>query len=71
MDIKTKIVCTIGPSVTTKKKLELLVESGMNVARLNCSHGNHRQYTKVIRYLKEIRKQKGIPLSNYARSPRP
>ena len=63
MDIKTKIVCTIGPSVTTKKKLELLVESGMNVARLNCSHGNHRQYTKVIRYLKEIRKQKGIPLA--------
>lgn len=63
MDIKTKIVCTIGPSVTTKKKLELLVESGMNVARLNCSHGDHRQYTKVIRYLKEIRKQKGIPLA--------
>lgn len=63
MDIKTKIVCTIGPSVSTKKKLQLLVESGMNVARLNCSHGNHRQYTKVIRYLKEIRKQKGIPLA--------
>lgn len=63
MDIKTKIVCTIGPSVITKKKLELLVESGMNVARLNCSHGNHRQYTKVIQYLKEIRKQKGIPLA--------
>lgn len=63
MDIKTKIVCTIGPSVTTKKKLQLLVESGMNVARLNCSHGNHRQYTKVIRYLKEIRKQKEIPLA--------
>lgn len=63
MDIKTKIVCTIGPSVITKKKLELLVESGMNVARLNCSHGNYRQYTKVIQYLKEIRKQKGIPLA--------
>lgn len=63
MNIRTKIVCTIGPSVSTKKKLEMLVESGMNVARLNCSHGNHRQYTKVIQYLKEIRKQKGIPLA--------
>lgn len=63
MDIKTKIVCTIGPAVTSRKKLEQLVESGMNVARLNCSHGNHRQYAQVIRYLKEIRKQKSIPLA--------
>lgn len=63
MDIKTKIVCTIGPAVTARRKLQQLVESGMNVARLNCSHGNHRQYAQVIRYLKEIRKQKSIPLA--------
>lgn len=63
MDIKTKIVCTIGPAVTSRKKLEELVDSGMNVARLNCSHGNHRQHAHVIRYLKEIRKEKSIPLA--------
>lgn len=63
MDIKTKIVCTIGPAVTSRKKLEQLVDSGMNVARLNCSHGNHRQHAQVIRYLKEIRKEKSIPLA--------
>lgn len=63
MNIKTKIVCTIGPSVLSRKKLEQLVESGMNVARLNCSHGTHRQHEQVIRYLKEIRKEKSIPLA--------
>lgn len=63
MDIKTKIVCTIGPAVTSRKKLEQLVNSGMNVARLNCSHGNHRQHAQVIGYLKEIRKEKSIPLA--------
>lgn len=63
MDIKTKIVCTIGPAVTSRKKLEQLIDSGMNVARLNCSHGNHRQHTQVIEHLKEIRKGKSIPLA--------
>lgn len=38
---KTKIVCTLGPSVDCEKKLKELIEAGMDVARFNFSHGDH------------------------------
>ncbi len=60
---RTKIICTIGPSVNTKEKIEMLVDAGMNVARLNFSHGTHEEHLKVIQFLKEVRKEKGVPLA--------
>ena len=36
---KTKIVCTLGPSTSTRQRIEELIQAGMNVARLNFSHG--------------------------------
>lgn len=45
---RTKIVCTIGPSTNTLEGIEGLVKSGMNVARLNFSHGTHEDHQKVI-----------------------
>lgn len=50
---KTKIVCTLGPSTNTKEMLWKLAESGMNVARLNMSHGDHASHQKVIDLVKE------------------
>nr|MBA3815485.1 hypothetical protein [Parachlamydiaceae bacterium] len=41
--IHTKIICTIGPAVNTLEKIMALMEMGMNVARLNFSHGTHEQ----------------------------
>jgi hypothetical protein len=41
VQIKTKIICTIGPKTQSVQKLGLLVEAGMNVCRLNFSHGSH------------------------------
>ena len=45
---KTKIVCTIGPASESIEKLEQLMEAGMNVARLNFSHGNHEEHAARI-----------------------
>jgi len=51
---KTKIVCTIGPSVSTYEMIKKLILSGMNVARLNFSHGTHSDHLKVINIIKEL-----------------
>lgn len=61
--LKTKIVCTIGPAVDTYEKLLELAKSGMNVARLNFSHGTHESHLESINNLKKVRKELGIPLT--------
>uniref|UniRef100_A0A169WB88 Pyruvate kinase n=1 Tax=Daucus carota subsp. sativus TaxID=79200 RepID=A0A169WB88_DAUCS len=50
---KTKIVCTIGPSTDTREMIWKLAEAGMNVARMNMSHGDHASHQKVIDLVKE------------------
>jgi pyruvate kinase len=45
---RTKIVCTIGPATSTPERLHALIDAGMNVARLNFSHGTHDQHAAVI-----------------------
>ncbi|KAI8540434.1 hypothetical protein RHMOL_Rhmol09G0263900 [Rhododendron molle] len=54
---KTKIVCTIGPSTNTKEMIWSLAEAGMNVARLNMSHGDHASHQLVIDLVKEYNSQ--------------
>ncbi|CAA2975874.1 plastidial pyruvate kinase 2 [Olea europaea subsp. europaea] len=54
---KTKIVCTIGPSTNTRQMIWKLAEAGMNVARLNMSHGDHASHQKVIDLVKEYNAQ--------------
>mmetsp|Transcript_27374 Transcript_27374/g.37758 ORF Transcript_27374/g.37758 Transcript_27374/m.37758 type:complete len:626 (-) Transcript_27374:219-2096(-) len=50
---KTKIVCTIGPSSCSREDLFALADAGMNVARLNMSHGDHTSHQQVIDLVKE------------------
>ncbi|XP_062073698.1 pyruvate kinase isozyme G, chloroplastic isoform X1 [Humulus lupulus] len=54
---KTKIVCTIGPSTSTREMIWKLAETGMNVARLNMSHGDHSSHQKTIDLVKEYNSQ--------------
>lgn len=59
----TKIVCTIGPSCQTVEAMIALMESGMNVARLNFSHGTHEAHLVSINNLKEAREKLQRPLA--------
>ena len=51
---RTKIVCTIGPATNSEAQLERLMRAGMNVARLNFSHGTHQEHEQVIERIRAI-----------------
>ncbi|MGN1409284.1 MAG: pyruvate kinase [Eubacteriales bacterium] len=59
--LKTKIVCTLGPASNSEEMIEKMIKEGMNVARLNFSHGTHEEHLKVIERVKEIRARLGKP----------
>ncbi|HEV3269287.1 MAG TPA: pyruvate kinase [Candidatus Rhabdochlamydia sp.] len=60
---KTKIICTIGPSVRSYEKILQLIDAGMNIARLNFSHGSSKEHQETIEMLKKARKEKVVPLA--------
>jgi len=53
----------MGPAVSTYEKILELIDAGMNVARLNFSHGTHESHKKTIDLLKKAREEKGVPLA--------
>ncbi|MFI4847304.1 MAG: pyruvate kinase PykF [Candidatus Makana argininalis] len=55
---KTKIVCTIGPKTESKKLISNLIDSGINVIRLNLSHGNHTEHKNRILNLRQVLEKK-------------
>ena len=61
--MKTKIICTIGPACDSEKMIQQLIIAGMNVARVNCSHGGAEENEAKINLLKKVRKQMGVPLA--------
>src|SRR5690554_4225908 len=60
---RTKIVCTIGPTSESKEVLTDLLKNGMNVARLNFSHGSYTEHKHKIDLLREVSKELGIPVA--------
>ncbi|MGI6197198.1 MAG: pyruvate kinase [Eubacteriales bacterium] len=60
---RTKIVCTLGPASDNAAMLKKLVACGMNVARLNFSHGTHESHQKVIDTFKKVRKESDQPIA--------
>ena len=68
---KAKIVATIGPASRDPEKLTALLDAGMNVARLNFSHGDHRTHAQVIRDLRKLSFAREQPMSILADLPGP
>ncbi len=60
---KTKIVCTIGPACNNEKTLTEMCLAGMNVARLNFSHGTHEDHLKNIELIKRVREKLDMPIA--------
>ena len=61
---KTKIICTLGPATDEEGVLKKLIESGMDVARFNFSHGTHEEQLKRLNQLKTMRDELGIPIAS-------
>ena len=60
---KTKIVCTLGPASDSEEMISKLMDAGMNVCRLNMSHGSYEEQGARIDRIKRLRREKNIPVA--------
>ena len=60
---RTKIVCTIGPASNDRMTLSQMVRSGMNVARLNFSHGTYEEHRETIKLIQSVSDELGVPVA--------
>ncbi len=60
---KTKVICTIGPASENEEVLTKMFEAGMNVARLNFSHGSHEEHQQKIDLIKRVREKMNLPIA--------
>ncbi|MEJ2628189.1 MAG: pyruvate kinase, partial [bacterium] len=60
---RAKIVCTLGPSTNTHEKIAALAKAGMDVARLNFSHGTHREHENIIKIIRRVSKELNRPIA--------
>ena len=68
---KTKIVCTIGPSTESPAMLERMIEAGMNIARLNFSHGDFHEHGELIKHIRAASERTGKDVAIMADLPGP
>jgi pyruvate kinase len=68
---RTKIVCTIGPATAAEPMIERLVAAGMDVARVNCSHGTVEELAELVRAVRAVEKRLDRPLAILADLPGP
>ena len=60
---KTKVICTIGPSSESEEKLKELAFAGMNIARMNFSHGTYEEHKARMESVRRVSKETGIILA--------
>ena len=61
--LSTKIICTIGPASDAPEILKELTEAGMNIARLNFSHGTYSSHKKIIKQIHELNRRRQFPVA--------
>ena len=59
---KTRVICTIGPATESYEMLRKMYEAGMDIVRLNMSHGTHESHAKVIQHIKTLNKKVPFPI---------
>ena len=59
---RAKIICTVGPASSTPEQLEALAKAGMDIVRLNFSHGSHSDFSRIIGYIREMEPRLGKPI---------
>src|SRR5262245_34427969 len=60
---RTKIICTLGPASDSEEKIAALIHAGMNVARLNFSHGTHAAYAELIARVRRVARELQQPVA--------
>jgi len=60
---RTKIVCTLGPASATAEAIDSLLDGGLDVARINFSHGTHEQHARTIALVRDLGAQRGRPIA--------
>ncbi len=60
---RAKIICTIGPATREPEALRKLADAGMDIARLNFSHGSHEEYADIIRSIRDVAAECGKPIA--------
>lgn len=63
MNKKTKIVCTMGPATSTVEMMKTLMRNGMDICRLNFSHGTHEAHKAMIDKIKQAREEVAMPIA--------
>lgn len=62
MPLRTKIVCTLGPASRSPEMVEALFRAGLDVARINMSHGRHEEHSALIATIREVAVKVGKPI---------
>ena len=60
---RTKIICTIGPATNSTSAIERLIKAGMNIARLNLSHGTYSEHTTYIQTIRRLANRLSLPVA--------